>query len=215
MRIGVEDKSSGIGLIQAMISTGLPIFGIKTGMDSKSARALNTVGERSAGSVQGWFRQHRVRFPFAASWKDTLEAELKDFSGQDDASSDQVDALVHLVTHAIKIGSNSIVLPSDMQGSERSAGGVPAPQEQSSDLFSMLDANTQFFASLGSLPDMAVDPYEGTCGRCHFFENKNTYCAVYKAKRLAMDSCQQFELKTSLMPKDLIVNFADRSNSQW
>lgn len=117
--IVIEKKASGIDAIASLASSGLPIVPV-TPRDSKKARALNTVGIKSAGSVQGWFRQHRVLTPnpdqenggFFIPWFENWKSELRDFSGDDDTSSDQVDATVHLVTRAIILSSGAVILPS-------------------------------------------------------------------------------------------------------
>lgn len=186
----IEKKASGISLIQALESSGLPI--VSTGAtDSKGDRALNSVSMKSAGSVQGWFRQHRVLTPppGSAPWLDDWRAEMKDFSGTDDASSDQVDATVHLVTRAILMGSSMAVLPSEWQPSRSE---LPAaftdpmmrPNDQSEDPRAIL------FANIGMLPDLSSDPFAFTCARCA--HDGVNFCAIQGRRMLSLDACDSF-----------------------
>lgn len=192
----IEKKASGISAIQALESSGLPIVAASATV-SKGDRALNSVGTRDAGSVQGWFRQHRVltppenTYPWIAPWRD----EMKDFSGDDDASSDQVDATVHLITRAIVLGATSALLPSEWTP-ERSA--LPAnladplanPNFQTPGFSGPAGLGGVLLPTIGLLPELAIDPYDGTCARC--VHDGARFCAVQNRRMLALDSCEQF-----------------------
>lgn len=106
----VEDRASGISLIQTFKGTDIPVKGLKV-PEGKVARALNGVGG-GAASVQGWFRQGRVKVPADATWLQAWMNELMEFSGDKSARSDQFDATVHLVTYAIQKSVSAARLPS-------------------------------------------------------------------------------------------------------
>ena len=177
----VEDRSTGIPLIQMFESSGIPIEGVSTGNKSKSARALNTVDARGSLSVQGHFQQHRVRFPSEATWLASYKAELKDFSGEDDAASDQVDATVYLVTKAILMGASGALLPTGWSPDRPGDIGEEDVPNNSSD--------AQFLTWLGGLGD-SEDIFGSTCGRCAAFVKDTRWCRVHKRPSIALDSCE-------------------------
>lgn len=189
----IENKSSGIQLISELLST-LPVIGI-TPVDSKAARALTSVGELAAGSAQGWFRQHRVLTPPSAPWLEPWRREMKDFSGASDAASDQVDATVHLIRHAINLGATAATLPSDWtpERSELSPHALAAEQFNYPDLADNPDPRAQFLISMSELPNLSEDPFSGTCARCVNFRTDSSFCARFSRRVVAMDSCGDFE----------------------
>ena len=187
----IEKKASGISLIQSMSAT-YPIEPIGTSV-GKGARAVNSVDLKTAGSVQGWFRQHRVLVPDPtyAPWVEKWRTEMKDFSGADDASSDQVDATVHLITRAIIMGSSMAVLPSNWTP-ERSILPQRAAEFARQDLTAPTDPRAQLLTAIGLLPDISEDPYYGTCARCSRFE-RNNHCAYHNRSVVAFDSCEHYD----------------------
>ena len=193
----IEKKASGISLIQSLESSGLPIVPMEA-TASKGARAINSVTTKTAGSVQGWFRQHRVLCPTQAPWLDAWRAEMKDFSGNDDASSDQVDATVHLVTRAIILGSNSVQLSAEWAPERVGTPGYLDPAAPT--LESSNDPRSLKLAWLGRLPDLTEDPFSGTCSRC--IQHGDKFCAIQGRRMLAMDSCEQF---SDTAPTDINV----------
>lgn len=184
----IEKKASGQSLIQAFEPAGFPIVPMPAA-GSKRARAVNSIDLKAAGSVQGWFRQHRVLTPQAAPWLDKWRMEMKDFSGNDDASSDQVDATVHLVIRAIQMGSSMAVLPSDWSP-ERS--GIPENMIASSSIMlpTGQDPRAVLLDSFNSLSDWTTDPFDGTCGRC--VHDGVNFCPIQARRMLAFDSCSEF-----------------------
>jgi phage terminase large subunit-like protein len=180
----IEKRASGISLVQTLPSAGIPVLGIEVGAASKGERAINRVDARSAGSVQGWCRQHRVSFPEEASWLDVFLAELKDFSGDGGGASDQVDAFVHLVTHAIKLGSTTMMLPTGFDGQPIMTQPAPAAEE--------VEQGVGFFLQVLGLPGIEDldDPYAGMCGRCRNYEDG--YCVFQRRAVISMDSCLEY-----------------------
>lgn len=182
--IVVENRASGISAIQVMRKAGYPIHAVPAA-EGKRARAISGVG---AGSAQGWFRRHRVLFPTTAPWLETLTTEMKDFSGLDDAISDQTDAMVHLVRYAILAGSSVTLLPTDWSP-ER---GTPVEGE-----FGLghnggppLDGVGMFLTYFNDLESMSVDPFDGLCGRCdHYGKKEKGVCAVHNMRRATLDTC--------------------------
>ena len=182
----VEEKSSGITLVQSMPSLGLPVRGIKP-EGGKRERATSNVG---AGSAQGWFRQHRVLHPSRADWVAGWKRELKDFTGSDSGTDDQVDATVHLIRHAILTGANTALLPTDWtpeRGTQADldmatgAGGLYAASD---------DMRYGLLTAFGDLGSMSVDMFDGTCGRCDSFSQG--YCRLHRMNKVALDSCLMY-----------------------
>jgi phage terminase large subunit-like protein len=197
----IENRATGISLIQSLNSI-IPIQGVDVGASGKGARAINRVDSRSAGSVQGWFRQHRVLYPIfpgenietgeplRPEWFGSHKAEMKDFSGNDDASSDQVDSIVHLVTHAIRSGSTSTVLPSDWSAETAIQTDQMAETEMMLAREQGVDSRAAMLQILGEIEGLSDDPYDGTCARC---KNYNYgMCKLWNRKTIAMDSCANF-----------------------
>lgn len=187
----IEKKASGISLIQSMKNSGLPIIEAHAD-ESKSSRAVNSVGIKSAGSVQGWFRQHRVLIPADASctWLDGWRAEMKDFSGDDDASSDRVDATVHLIQRAIFLGSSAASLPSDWQPSRSELPSRRIDSQQAAMLLDNPDPRAQMLAAIGLLPSWAQDEAWGLCSSCSHYTNG--WCRIWSRKTLSLDSCENY-----------------------
>lgn len=190
-QIILEKKASGISLFQSMQNSGLPILAVQPA-DSKGARATNTVQTKSAGSVQGWFRQHRVLRPeHETLWTPKWLAEMKDFSGADDSSSDQVDATVHLITRAIIMGAGMAFLPSGWTP-ERSAlpNTFNDPLKTMQKFGNFTDPRLHSLGLIGMMPSFSIDPFDGMCGRCAHF--KVSRCAIHNHSVTSMDSCAEF-----------------------
>lgn len=191
----VEKKASGITLIQALPSLNIPVIGVNPG-ESKRARAVNTVN--GAGSAQGWFRLHRVLFPREAAWLDALKTELKDFTGDESAVTDQVDAIVHLVCHAISIGARTTLLPT---------GWTPDRVEPTAvydavrDSVSEMDMRAAFVSMLGELPAMSEDPYEASCARCEKFDKGR--CKQHDRAVTPFDLCEFFSVPGQQNAQDM------------
>lgn len=178
----IEKRATGISLVQTMPAAGVPVLGIEVGSSSKGERAINKVDGRGAGSVQGWCRQHRVKFPDKASWYDNFVKELKDFDGEGNSSSDQVDSFVHLVTHAIRLSCGVSLLPSGFTY-EAADGGYPKELNGQT-----VDSFLQYVGD--SLID-SDDPFSGMCGRCQHYEAG--FCAIQRRSVVMLDSCFEYE----------------------
>lgn len=185
----VEKKASGITLYQTMPSIGINIKGVSAN-ESKRARAIAGVGK---GSVQGWFRMGRVLFPTDTEWVASVKTEMKDFSGAEDAVDDQVDAMVHLVTHAILLGSNAALIPTEWTpervnelmgigsyaGLEMSIGGPNA------------SSGAEMMAFIGGLPSTANDVFAESCSRCGHYQAP--WCPIRGRQMTALDLCDDFK----------------------
>lgn len=190
--IVIEKRASGIDAIAALKSSGLPIVETYP-REGKRERAVNSVGLKGAGSVQGWCRQHRVLTPQNASWLAAWRAEMKDFSGDDDASSDQVDATVHLVQRAIILGSSMLTIPSDWQPERTGIPGYLDPAAILPNGPLSTDPRAVMLSLIGNLPDNVTDPYEGTCSHCiHLDKSRNNFCLLHKRNMLPLDSCELY-----------------------
>ena len=193
----VEKKGSGISLYQSLVRAGIEVVGVDV-QESKRARAIDGTG---AGSVQGWFKRHRVRVPFADSgvdWVGPFKQELKNFSGGDGGRDDQVDATVHLVNYAIKEGTGVAILPTgwnpDVQNWHMAGAGpdqwLPSDNIQALAPGQLIDRNWQLMAGLG---EFAQDPFEMTCDRCLHMGKPS--CPYHPITMLAFDACGAFASK--------------------
>jgi predicted phage terminase large subunit-like protein len=156
----IEKKAHGAALMQALENSGIPMEAV-TPTDSKRKRAVTAIGG-AAGSTQGWFRQHRVRLPLGEEsddWVQKFKTEMKDFTGQEGAKDDQVDAAVHLVNYAIREGGSGVTFSTGWQTPEQVDQQMRAPVEN--DIWSMLND-----------PDASDDPFYGLCGRCVHYTGK-------------------------------------------
>lgn len=208
----IEKKASGQSLIQNFTATSIPVVGVGA-KDSKGDRALNSVNVKTAGSVQGWFRQHRVRTPHKAKWLSKWKAEMKDFSGEEDTSSDQVDATVHLVTRAILMGATMAVLPSDWKpeysaiANVQSDAGLP-------NMSAITDSRMGILVAFEMLEGLTEDPFQGTCARCKHQGHLETGCAIMGKRMLAFDSCPSF-LEQGLDLDDTDASTGIESALRW
>jgi hypothetical protein len=128
-RVNIEEKSSGVSLLQTFRGSQIPVRGIKVPR-GKVERAVNAVVAGDAGkpipggaaSVQGWWGMGRVSGPAGAEWLDKgpdgsaetgFLSRVCSFTGGDKAS-DEFDALVHLVTRAIMLSRQTARFGNDM-----------------------------------------------------------------------------------------------------
>jgi predicted phage terminase large subunit-like protein len=181
----VENRASGISILQSMPGANINIQGVEA-KEGKRARAISGT---EAGSVQGWCRQHRVLFPQTARWLKTFETELKDFSGIDDAVSDQVDAFVHLVTYAIQLGAKTMLLPSDWSPDTAPPDLIEASKAVN---HGIADPRLEALMFIDELPSMVVDPYATSCSNCTHYEKG--WCGLWRRPMIPMDCCEHVEL---------------------
>lgn len=186
MRHVVEKKGSGIFLYQSMPAVGIHVEGVDTNA-SKRTRAVNGV---EAGSTQGWFRQWRVRAPHKADWLPAFKTELKDFTGDDDADDDQVDAVVHLTNHAIETGNSMAIMSSEWspENIDQLFGdqeGLPDPS------LAYLPPRAELLSWIQLAPEFSADPFSECCANCT--RQKDFFCAKQKRKVASLDLCEFFD----------------------
>lgn len=188
----IEKRASGIPLYQMMNSAGMPVVGVNTAV-GKRARAVEGT---EAGSAQGWFRRGRVIFPDEAPWLENLKTELKDFTGDESSKDDQVDAIVHLINHAISLGGASVILPSAVRNQTTGALDPIRTQEMFGGSAYEEDPRAVFLSNLSLLEDSSFDMYDGTCGRCKAYNNAR--CHVLNRPVTAFDTCDKYESARTL-----------------
>lgn len=183
----VEKRGTGISLYQSMPAVGIAVEGVQV-TEGKRARAVDGT---EAGSVQGWYRQHRVRLPLDAEWTEAYRTEMKDFTGQDDSADDQVDTSVHLINYAIQIGTGIALMPSGW-----SPEGVDA-EFKAADEYPDFSGTTvgqlrraEMLAWITMAPSVHEDPFYYTCTNCS--HNLSGYCEVQKRRVASLDSCGEF-----------------------
>lgn len=190
-RMNVEDKQSGISLLQVARSANLPLHPIKV-VEGKLERAINPVlmGELPIGggaaSVQGWAKMGRVLVPEGATWVEGFLEKICAYSGGTRAT-DEFDALVHLVTRAIlrsrKTGRIGRDTSNDISGASDpalAALGAMAYQQ-----------DNPHAASLHN-------PFQGFCGGgCHWMGivNNRESCTLHRRDTTAFDGCGQWAQK--------------------
>lgn len=196
----IEKKAYGVVAVEALQTAGMPIDPVTPGpLESKRARAVEGL---SGGSVQGWCRQWRVLLPMELpkehNWLPALLRELKDFTGAEGSTDDQVDSLVHGVRWAISHGGAAMPLPE----------GWDDP-----DQIDAMMQNEPKAMQPGFAVEDVVDPFGTCCGRCrHFVRNARAmriptnldltkvpadYCVWRNRATVAIDSCEDF---ADLMP---------------
>lgn len=174
----VENRASGISLIQTLTSSGIPLRAVEA-KQGKVVRAVDAVGG-GAGSVQGWFRQHRVVFPRQAPWLAAYINEFKDFAGELTTTKDQVDATVYLVAYAIQRSIGMVRLPSDEVMAEAAKGSIQKQQDNLADLMAFLTSEQ-------------VDVGNTTCARCKHFEAGQSRCKKFGFATPSIGTCDHFE----------------------
>lgn len=194
-RVTVEEKQSGVGLLQVFRGTHVPVKGQKV-VQGKLERAVGPVlrGEDGlpipggAASVQGWARLGRVLVPSGPEWVAPFLKKVCAFRGGTRAT-DEFDALVHLVTRAIvRSGRRVSVGSADGRGqpTDEEIAAREDPRRQT------LDA----LAAVSSLP--TVNPWEGFCGapcvNFNVIENRE-WCSFHGRPTNAIGSCGDFSVK--------------------
>jgi predicted phage terminase large subunit-like protein len=180
----VEEKASGISAVQTLPTMGINVEGVKS-IESKLARAISGT---EAGSVQGWFRQHRVRLPQGASWVESYVREMKDFTGDDDSADDQVDATTHLVNYAIQHGAGMALMSSSW--APEAVDAILAEQAMRPTTDPVFQTPRSILSYIHMLPAYSNDPFYGTCGRC--MRQTNSYCDYQNRLVSALDGCDNF-----------------------
>lgn len=181
----VEKKAYGAAALEALENTNLPLIAVQP-VDGKRARAVEGIG---AGSVQGWFRRHRVAFPAEdAEWLEDLQIELKDFTGERGAKDDQVDALVHLVQFAIREGATAGLFPADWDTVEKVDRQMHASGDKLGGLFALQDQTLEAFINAGLIDN----PFDGTCSACKYFWKDKDFCGYHRRKTAPIFSCDDF-----------------------
>jgi hypothetical protein len=180
-RVIVEEKQSGVSLLQTFRGTQIPVVGQKV-EQGKVERAVNPVRSADGGlpiaggaaSVQGWARMGRILVPAGAPWlygahEDAVTGFMQrvtSFLGGSKAA-DEFDALVHLVTRAILLSRRTAYVPG--LGGAAPDRPDPAPfgrEDPSRAAMEMFSG----FARVGADPDMNVNPFSGLCAApCHFY----------------------------------------------
>lgn len=206
----IEKKAHGSALMQSLENTGIPVEGVDP-VDSKRERTVTAIGQ-AAGSVQGWFRLHRVRVPTDlpqdVDWVPDFKRELKDFTGQKGGKDDQVDSMVLAVSYGIREGGSNIHFPTGWQNPDDIDANMT--KEAST-------PEVDFWAQINE-PSSMDDPFNGLCGRCSNYtspmrglENVNPrkegelpgMCRLWKSRKTAIDSCEHFTTPydTPLFPR--------------
>ena len=203
-RMNVEEKQSGISLLQVMRTAGLPVHPIKV-VEGKLERAVNPVliGELPIGggaaSVQGWVQMGRVNVPAGAPWVDELLETICAYSGGT-RNTDAFDTLVHLITRAVlKSRKRGLVghMPSGAGRSDvRPAGGSDDPRYAALEGMSLLSQQQTDPRNHG-----VANPFDSFCGApCHWFtiHENSEYCRTHKRRTTAFDGCPNWAVKGSV-----------------
>lgn len=198
-RVIVEEKSSGVSLLQTFRGGPIPIHGQKI-EEGKVARAVNPVLDGGmpimggGASVQGWGRMGRIRYPLGAPWMERRNGERT--APQDSgflkrvlayaggkSGSDEFDTLVHLVTRAI------------IKSRRHGRVGFNAPVDDLSALPVVADRRREVLEAIGELPGLAraqETPWVGMCGSpCQYYGimNNREWCQLHDRQTTAIGGC--------------------------
>ncbi len=174
----VEEKASGISLLQSFRGSRINLKGVKA-QEGKVDRAVNSVGG-GTGSVQGWFRQWRVYHPAGAKWVGKWKAELKDFTSERSGRKDQVDATVHLVTYAIQQGRLQVQMPSDGAMNPATAAEAASQDPRANAIAGLLTI----------LTESVQNPLGDICQVCRHYEGGRAHCRFHGASMPALATCE-------------------------
>ncbi len=189
----IEQKSTGDPLLKTLLQAGLPVEGRKPGVLSKKARATLSLG---AGSVQGWMRMHRVRWPAGVEWLADAQKEITSFTGAEDQHDDIVDALVYLVGYAIELAGAVARLPTDMETYEKNAAQQAA---RDYNVFTTARQPNPVMPWEVLFKATPHDPFAASCGRCSSFDAGRQFCVFHNRRTFALNSCPDMNPSESLL----------------
>ncbi|MDE3023538.1 MAG: hypothetical protein KGI54_17090 [Pseudomonadota bacterium] len=182
--IVVEKQAYGAPALEALANSGLPLIPVQP-IQGKRSRAVEGVG---AGSVQGWFRNHRVNFPAQAAWLEALETELLAFTGEKGGKDDQADALIHLCQFAIREGTTAGIFPSEWDTIEKVDKMMLGGQDYLLNAMQSHDATLESFIKAG-----LIDGADGMCcATCQFYWKENSLCGKHRYKTSSIASCDDW-----------------------
>lgn len=204
----VEQKQSGWQLLQTMEKIGINLKPVNAQV-SKRARAVMSIG---GANSQGWFRQHRVYFPSEEpdprsedrrpiSWMAPFKTELKDFTGDESATTDQVDALIHLLHYVMEQSSTAALMESNWSVETVDQHmGINVDFDPLNDL-----PSDNLLRQIAVWNNDAVEPFNpfgDTCSQCKFYNANrkeerfsSTHCHKHARLVTAFDSCDDFAEK--------------------
>jgi phage terminase large subunit-like protein len=173
----VEKAAYGSTALEVLARSGIPLEPIAA-ESNKRARAVEGVG---AGSAQGWFRNKRVWMPNnSPEWMTPFVNQMKDFSGKPGGKDDMVDACVHLVRHAIIMGTGAS-MPPGWQSVEQANQSMGAR------------ADGKPWDMFEAIMNMNIDnPQARACEKCAFYKREESWCQKHSRKHVALDTCFDF-----------------------
>lgn len=198
-RVTIEEKQSGVELLQTFKGSHIPVFGQKV-QQGKMERAVNAVIADAEGlpipggaaSVQGWAKMGRVLYPADAPWIErgydgtTASGFLKrvcSFRGGT-KGTDEFDTLVHLVTRAIVL--------SRKRGQVSGAGPELLAQQQPI----IADDRRDVLESISRLTGgMSFNPMQGFCmAPCKNYtvRNNSEYCDLHGRPTTGISGCNEW-----------------------
>jgi len=202
-RVNIEEKQSGVGLIQVFRGTHVPVRGLKV-EQGKVERAVNPVlaGDDGksipggAASVQGWQQMGRILVPGGAGWVERGPDGTKEtgfipricsFTGGSRAS-DEFDALVHLVTRAIMLSRRTA----------RFGESVAGPTDEQIALANDDDPRRTMLNTISNVSGFAnliENPMRGMCSApCGSYGilNNQEWCGFHGKQTNSLNGCPQW-----------------------
>jgi hypothetical protein len=175
-RVIVEEKQSGVSLLQTFKGTQIPVWGQKV-EQGKLERAVNPVLAQGMGqpipggaaSVQGWGRMGRILVPAGAPWLHEPHGDaaagfiprVTAFTGGS-KMTDEFDALVHLVTRAIVRSRQQAYVPG-LDDSNRPEDATAFPAGMPGGIEPMRATMEAFRGLAEQSAGGAVSPFDGMC----------------------------------------------------
>jgi len=205
--VTVEEKQSGVGLLQTFKGSHIPIRGQKIDQ-GKLERAINPVLQGGlpvpggAASVQGWARMGRVRYPIGARWithgpkgeqANGFLRKVLSFKGGS-YGTDEFDALIHLVTRAIvrshRHGRLGIQPPIDFELAEMEL------RLQGDARFAPLQTMQQIYSNRNNA---ALNPFTGFCGSCRMdaIVDNREWCSLHARTTSTFNGCSFWKEKAA------------------
>ena len=205
--VTVEEKQSGVGLLQTFKGSHIPIRGQKIDQ-GKLERAVNPVLQAGlpipggAASVQGWGRMGRIRYPIGARWithgpkgdkENGFLKKVLSFKGGT-YGTDEFDALIHLVTRAIirshRHGRIGFQAPVDLESIDLKDRMHLEPR------LAGLNVINQLFDNRNA---PSLNPFAGFCGSCRMTEilDNREWCSLHGRATTAFNGCSYWKDKTT------------------
>lgn len=204
-RVLIEEKQSGVSLIQTFRGSRIPIYGVKADRGKIERATSAVVSDETkpipggAASVQGWHRLGRILVPQGVDWvvkgKDGhtdsgFISRVCSFGGGTNSAADEFDAMVHLVIRGIqmsmKMGKFGVQSRAELNFNPALAG--EDPRRIAMERINLAPV----------IAELAENPLRGMCmGNCvsHVIRNNHEWCDFHRAPTFSLNGCPDWSDK--------------------